>query len=86
SIFVDNMEAAVAEGCSWGFYCQGYGSQYRDRSDWTSHPRETNYNQLSGYQTLPVNWGINTPDKRTFFGRLAKITSGDSSHPDNLLV
>ncbi|MCE5258703.1 MAG: hypothetical protein LLG44_06510, partial [Chloroflexi bacterium] len=47
SIFVDNMEAAVAEGCSWGFYCQGYGSQYRDRSDWTSHPRETNYNQLS---------------------------------------
>ncbi|MHB1355697.1 MAG: hypothetical protein ACYCZF_06945 [Anaerolineae bacterium] len=74
SIFCDNMEAAVSEGCSWGFYCQGYGSHYRDRMDWTTHPRETRYEDLSGYQTVPVNWGINTPDKRAFFKRLAEIT------------
>jgi hypothetical protein len=75
SIFVENMEAAVAEGCSWGFYCQGYGSHYRDRMDWTTRPREACYKELSGYQTVPVNWGINTPDKRAFFGQLSEITN-----------
>jgi hypothetical protein len=74
SIFVNNMEAAVAEGCSWGFYCQGYGSHYRDRTDWTLHPREECYEELSGYQTVPVNWSISTPDKRVFFKRLEEIT------------
>ncbi|MHB9033510.1 MAG: hypothetical protein ACYC6L_10725 [Anaerolineae bacterium] len=75
SIFTDNMEAAVTEGCSWGFYCQGYGSLYRDRMDWTTHPRESEYAMLSGYQTVPVNWGINTPIKRAFFEKLKEITS-----------
>ena len=79
SIFCDNMEAAVAEGCSWGFYCQGYGSRYRDRMDWTTHPREEHYEDLSGYQTVPVNWGINTPIKRAFFRRLAEITAAPAS-------
>jgi hypothetical protein len=76
SVFPENLEAAVAEGCSWGFYCQGYGSQYRDRSDWTTRPREGRVEDLSGYQTLPVNWGINTPIKRAFFDRLRQITGG----------
>jgi hypothetical protein len=29
---------------------------------------------LSGFQTIPVNWSINTADKRAFFERLAEIT------------
>jgi hypothetical protein len=76
SIFVENMEAAVAEGCSWGFYCQGYGSCYQDRMDWTTRNREPIYEELSGFQTVPVNWGINTPTKKTFFNRLKEITGG----------
>ncbi len=76
SVFVDNLEAAVAEGCSWGFYCQGYGSDYRDLTDWTVRGRETRFEDLSGYQTLPVNWGINTPVKRAFFEKVKEITGG----------
>jgi len=75
-IFVDNLDAAVAEGASWGFYCQGYGSAYRDRMDWTGRPREDRYEDLSGFQTLPVNWSINTPVKRAFFDRVREITRG----------
>lgn len=78
SIFVDNLEAAVEEYASWGFYCQGYGSAYRDRMDWTTQERETNVERLSGFQTVPVNWSINTPTKRAFFDRLREITGGAS--------
>jgi len=76
SVFVENLEAAVEEGCSWGFYCQGYGSVYRDRMDWKTRGREDTFEALSGYQTPPVNWGINTPIKRAFFDRLKEITGG----------
>ena len=79
SIYLENMEAAVAEGCSWGFYCQGYGSHYRDRTDWTTRPRERRHADLSGYQTVPVNWGINTPIKRAFFQRLAQMTQAPAA-------
>jgi hypothetical protein len=61
SIFVENLNAAVENGCSWGFYCQGYGSDYCDRMNWKEHDREKDYDKLSGFQTLPVNWSINTP-------------------------
>ncbi len=76
SVFVENLEAAVEEYCSWGFYCQGYGSEYQDRMNWKEQGRENRWEELSGYQTLPVNWGINTPIKRAFFGRLKEITGG----------
>ncbi len=76
SVFVANMEAAIEEYCSWGFYCQGYGSDYRDRMDWKEHGREARYEDLSGFQTVPVNWGINTPIKKAFFTALKAITSG----------
>jgi hypothetical protein len=74
SVFVENLEAAVDEYTSWGFYHQGYGSHYKDLMDWTSQERETDFTQLSGFQTVPVNWGINDPWKRAFFDRLAEIT------------
>jgi ribosomal protein L31 len=78
SVAVENLEAAVEEGASWGFYCQGYGSGYKDRwIDWSERPRESKYEELSGFQTVPVNWSINTPVKRAFFDRLKEITAGE---------
>ncbi|MCL5996902.1 MAG: hypothetical protein M1546_12730 [Chloroflexi bacterium] len=76
SVFVENLEAAIDEYASWGFYHQGFGSHYRDLTDWTAHERERRYEDLSGYQTVPVNWGINDPYKRAFFERLKTITDG----------
>jgi hypothetical protein len=78
SVFVDNLEAAAAEYASWGFYHQGFGSGYRDLTDWTTHAREERYEDLSGYQTVPVNWGINDAYKRTFFEKLMQITGGST--------
>jgi hypothetical protein len=74
SVFVENLEAAIDEYASWGFYHQGYGSHYKDLMDWTTRPRETHYEQLTGFQTVPVNWGINDPWKQAFFTRLKSIT------------
>ena len=76
SVFLANLEAAVDRYASWGFYCQGYGSDYRDRMDWKERGREERWEDLSGYQTVPVNWGINTPIKRRFFDRLKEVTGG----------
>ena len=37
-------------------------------------PREDRIEALTGFQTPPVNWTINTARKRAFFGRIAEIT------------
>jgi hypothetical protein len=76
SIFTENLEAAVEQYASWGFYCQGYGSRYQDRMDWKERDREDRYEDLSGFQTVPVNWGINTANKRRFFDKIEEITGG----------
>lgn len=75
SIDIKNLDIAVDEGVSWGFYSQGFGSNYRDfRWDWTLHEREENYEKLSGFQTPPINWQINTDFKKMFFNRVKTIT------------
>jgi hypothetical protein len=75
SIHVDNMMAALEAGASWGYYDQGYGSNgYHGRFDWRPQSRETDYDLLSGFQTVPVNWSINTDHKRAFFGKVAEVT------------
>lgn len=75
SIHVPNLDAAIDEGCSWGYYDQGYGcGQHQAKHDWSAKPRETRYEDLSGFQTPPVNWTINDPHKRAFFARLKEIT------------
>jgi hypothetical protein len=75
SIHIDNMMAAVAVGASWGYYDQGYGCHgNHGRFNFSEKPRESEFAELSGFQTVPVNWGINTDHKRAFFNKLAEIT------------
>jgi hypothetical protein len=76
AFYLDSLEAAVDEYASWGFYCQGYGcgGWRHGRYNWPSRPREKRYADLSGFQTVPVNWSINTDFKRAFFDRVAEIT------------
>lgn len=80
STHLENFEVAVDEYASWGYYSQGYGcggTVQQGRFNWLAHGREPRFEDLSGYQTLPVNWGINTPMKKEFFNRLKAITQGD---------
>jgi hypothetical protein len=78
SIYLENMTASLAEGASWGFYHQGFGSDYTDkRLSWKGLPRESEFPRLSGFQTVPVNWSVNDSAKRAFFARVAEITGGN---------
>ncbi|MFP4028698.1 MAG: hypothetical protein ACLFWL_12990 [Candidatus Brocadiia bacterium] len=72
---LDNMEAAAEEYCSWGYFAQGAGAGEEPYVSIWGPERETDFSKLSGFQTLPVNWGINTERKRRFFNRLEKLTS-----------
>ena len=77
SIHLDSLEAAVDEYASWGYYSQGYGaggSWQHGRFDWLSRGRETSFEALSGFQTVPVNWSINTDEKHAFFRRVRELT------------
>lgn len=74
---VDNMEVCWPNGVSWGYFDQGIEKQgdgpwasYAKHPRWADRPLE----KLSGFQTPPVNWGINTILKRKFFSRVAQIT------------
>ena len=82
---IPNLEAAWRNGVSWGYYDQGFGGvggfAVDHYVDFRSQPRENNYDDLSGFQTPPINWGINTDLKRAFFDRVSEITGagdGDS--------
>jgi hypothetical protein len=73
---IPNLEVAWRNYASWGYYDQGFGSAWKgDRwVPYHTQEREKEYEALSGLQTPPVNWGINTEHKRTFFARVAEIT------------
>jgi hypothetical protein len=51
-----------------------------EHASWGYFDQGTN-NYRDGYQTPPVDWGINTEQKRRFFGLLREITSGVASEP-----
>ncbi|MCA9780481.1 MAG: hypothetical protein KC800_27340, partial [Candidatus Eremiobacteraeota bacterium] len=73
-----NLDVAWRNYVSWGYYDQGYGSDWKG-DHWVRYEtqaREDNYESLSGFQTPPVNWGINTDHKRAFFQRVGEITGG----------
>jgi hypothetical protein len=78
SVDIANLDVAFEEGVSWGYYDQGFGcAQRQGKFDWTARDRETDFAALSGFQTLPVNWSINTDHKRVFFSRVAAITGAE---------
>ncbi|HVV27792.1 MAG TPA: hypothetical protein VHC40_07475 [Rhizomicrobium sp.] len=54
----NDMVAAIEEYCGWGFFDY---RQIRERFE-------------DGYQSLPVDWGINSARKKGFFGLLAEVT------------
>jgi hypothetical protein len=54
----NNFFAAIAEYASWGFF------DYRLQGEGFDE----------GYQSIPVNWGISSERKRSFFDLLAEIT------------
>ena len=75
---IPNLECSWKKFVSWGYYDQGYNGEPRQHDIWISdmaeHTREDKVENLSGYQTVPVNWTINTPRKKAFFSRVAEIT------------
>ncbi len=75
---IPNLDMAWQEGVSWGYYDQGYAGKDAYSGDkymnYRAHDREQTYDELSGFQTPPVNWGINTSEKKAFFERVAEIT------------
>jgi len=83
SVGIPNLEAAWRNYASWGYFDQGYGGPDGWGGDlyvdFRSRPRERRYEDLSGFQTPPVNWTINTPHKRAFFGRVAEIVGEPSA-------
>lgn len=74
---VPNMEAAWTNYVSWGYYDQGWAGQGPDPYEWYAPlPRwvDRPFDELTGFQTPPVNWSINSPFKKAFFGRVKEIT------------
>ena len=56
----NNFVAAVRAGASWGFF------DYRMKDE----------QFVDGYQSVPVDWGINSARKKAFFAKLREITGG----------
>lgn len=58
----NNFVAAIEGGAGWGFFDY---RRIRERFE-------------EGYQSLPVDWGINSARKRGFFTLLAEVTGGEA--------
>ena len=58
----NNMVVSIKNYVSWGYF------DFRLKG-------ETDINE--GYQTIPVNWGISSPRKKAFFGKLKEITENN---------
>ena len=56
----NNFAAAIRAGASWGYF------DFRMKGEGFA----------DGYQSVPVDWGINSPRKRAFFAKLKEITEG----------
>jgi hypothetical protein len=78
-----NLDAAWRAGASWGYFDQGFGGSAAWAGDayvdYRSRPRESRHEELSGFQTPPINWTINTDLKRAFFNRVAEITGSEKA-------
>jgi len=80
---IPNLDVSWRNGVSWGYFDQGYGGEAAWAGDayvdYRAKPRESRYEELSGFQTPPVNWGINTDLKRPFIERVAEVTGTSGS-------
>lgn len=56
---LNHMVAAIGEYASWGYF------DYRMAGEGYEH----------GYQSMPVDWGINSERKRAFFGKVKEMTN-----------
>jgi hypothetical protein len=61
-----NMKAAISEFASWGYF---------DPGDLGADGKRM-HNYVDGYQSPPVNWGINTARKKAFFAVVKEIAGG----------
>ena len=62
---VNNMLAALKAGASWGYF------DFRQRGETLTNDKQ---DFKEGYQSVPVDWGINSQRKKDFFNLLSKIT------------
>ncbi len=62
---VNNMTTALKAGASWGFF------DFRKRGE-TLAKGDSTFRE--GYQSIPVDWGINSKRKNDFFELLARIS------------
>ena len=61
---VNNFTVSIKNYVSWGFF------DFR-------FPGETDYKE--GYQSVPVDWGINSERKKGFFNKVKEITGGQKT-------
>jgi len=59
----NNITTSIKNYVSWGYF------DFR-------FPGETDYKE--GYQSVPVDWGINSERKKAFFSKVKEITGGNS--------
>ena len=62
---VNNFINAIKAGASWGYF------DFRKRGQ-TLQTDDSSF--AEGYQSVPVDWGVNSKRKRAFFNLLSKIT------------
>jgi len=65
----NNFIAAIKGGASWGLF------DFRKRGE-TLKSGDASFNE--GYQSVPVDWGINSQRKKDFFKLLSEITGVES--------
>ena len=64
----NNMINAIKAGASWGYF------DFRNRGE-TLKTGDSTFHE--GYQSVPVDWGINSQRKRDFFELLSQITGSE---------
>ena len=62
----NNFTAALSRRAGWGYFDPGTGTG--------AGGGLSPGNYADGYQNVPVNWAINTPRERAFFGLLREVT------------
>ena len=65
---VNNFKAAISVYAGWGYFDNG------GETDKSTHSNPEVGNYRDGYQNVPVNWGISSPRKQSFFNLVKEIS------------